>query len=197
MNLEIRLEKESDWHQVETLTRKAFWETEKADKTGLGCNEHYLVHLLRKDPVYIPELDFVAVLNDRIIGNIMYSKAYVEDESGAKHNVLTFGPLSVLPDYQKKGVGQALLQHSLDKSAEMGHGAVVIFGHPEYYPRFGFKEAGDYGITTKGGTNFPPFMALELKKRYLDNINGKFFLADVFNVNDNDAKEYDRQFQTE
>ena len=102
--IKIRNEKESDYKVVEDITRKAFYNLHVA-----GCGEHYLVHIMRGHEDFIPELDFVLELDGRVIGNIMYTKARLADESGAEKEILTFGPVSVAPEYQRRGCGKMLM----------------------------------------------------------------------------------------
>jgi predicted N-acetyltransferase YhbS len=195
MNFKIRVEERKDWATVEDLTRKAFWNDKELKEKGLGCNEHYLAHCLRESPDFIPELNFVLELEDKIVANIMYTHAWIEGPEGNKHKILTFGPVSVLPEYQKQGIGSAIIKHSLEAAKQLGYKAVIIYGHPEYYPRFGFKEAKEYGITTDLGANFPAFMALELVENALDGINGKLFISRTYNVDHEKAMEFDKKFQ--
>lgn len=135
MNIHIRQEQEQDHHEVEALTRDAFW-----DLYQPGCDEHFIVHRLRMQECFIPELDLVAVLDGKIIGNIMYSKAKVVKDD-TSYDILCLGPVSVLPEYQKKGIGSELIRHTLKLATDMGHRGVILFGSPKYYPRFGFRNA--------------------------------------------------------
>lgn len=195
MDIILRLEQEKDIDIVEQLTRKAFWRDERIEKIGVGCDEHYLEHTLRLAPEFVKELNFVAEINGELVGNIMYSISHIELEDGSLHEVLNFGPLSVLPKYQKQGVGSALMRHSMEVAKRLGYGAVLFFGHPTYYPRFGFKEAKEFGVTTKEGKNFPAFMAMELIEGDLTGKQGKFIESPLFEVNKNEAIIYDKQFQ--
>lgn len=102
--IKIRNEMESDYKAVEDITRKAFY-----NMYVPGCSEHYLVHIMRGHEDFIPELDFVLELDDRVIGNIMYTKARLVDEAGEEKEILTFGPVSVAPEYQRMGYGKMLL----------------------------------------------------------------------------------------
>lgn len=194
MEITLRLEVEKDWREVEVLTREAFWKAERIDELGIGCDEHYLVHTLRKSSDFIPELDFVAEVDGKIVGNIMYSKAHVCLPNGNHHQVLNFGPISVLPEFKNKGVGSALMRHSLKTAARLGYGAVLFFGHPTYYPRFGFKEAKNFGITTSQGDNYPAFMAMEIIYGDLDGIKGTFHESPLYKVDAKAAREYDLLF---
>ena len=132
--LNIRNEKETDYKLVEDITRKAFY-----NMYIPGCIEHYLVHIMRGHEDFIPELDFVLELGGKVIGNIMYTKAELTDEEGSKKEIVTFGPVSVLPEHQRNGYGKMLIEHSLNRAAELGYEAVVIFGSPSNYVSSGLK----------------------------------------------------------
>ena len=136
MDILIRNELEKDFRQVEELTREAFWNLYVP-----GCNEHYLVHIMRNHPDFMPELDFVAIDGNDIIGNIMYSKSHVIDKKDSKHkvNTITFGPLSILPKYQRKGVGSALIKHSIKNAYANNYKAIIIYGHPYNYCKHDLK----------------------------------------------------------
>lgn len=181
MEIKIRLEKPSDYKAVESLTYKAFVDA-FPERKACECDEHLLAHKLRGVPAFIPELDYVAEIDGEIIGNIMYSKAKVVGENQADFEVLTFGPVSVLPEYQNRKVGSELIRYTIAKAKHMGYLAILIFGHPEYYPRFGFKAAANFGIQTDKGENFPAFMALELQEGALSHVRGRLHIDDVFQV---------------
>lgn len=191
MNLTIRLETPTDYRAVEELTREAFW----------GCmdhptcaGEHLLVHKLRSSPAFVPELDFVAETEGKLAGHIIYSKSKIVADNGQETETLTFGPLSVLPAYQKMGIGSALLRYSIAKAKELGYRAILICGHPDYYPRFGFRRAKRYHITNSRGDSFDSFMALELYDGALDGISGRFYEDKVFEVEPKEIEEFDKKF---
>jgi len=188
----IRPENEEDYYIVENLTRKAFWEFPGRSQ---GCDEHYLLHILRKDSVFIKELDYVALVDGEIVGNIIYTKGKVVDEKNVEYETISFGPVSVLPDYQRKGIGSKLIEFTLKKAKELGYRAVIIYGHPEYYPRFGFRDAREHNITTPDGNNFDAFMVCELYAGALNGITGRFFLSPLFQMNQDEVKEFDKRFR--
>ena len=111
----IRNETESDFRRVEEITRAAFWNLYVP-----GCSEHYVAHVIRSHEDFVKELDFVAEADGEIVGNIMYTKAQLLDEDGEKKEILTFGPISVLPEYQRQGIGTRLMEHSFEKAAGLG-----------------------------------------------------------------------------
>lgn len=194
--IKIRLEEEKDYHIVEEVTKEAFSYPERIERSKIGCClEHYMVHSLREKDG-INELSFVAEINGEIVGHIIYSKAYILQPSGMKVEVLNFGPLSVKPEYQKQGVGTALMNNSIECAKGLGYGAILFFGRPEYYPRFGFVDAKEFKVTDCEGYNYPAFMAMELKKDYLKDITGKFYESPVYNddLNREQAKAFDEQF---
>jgi len=153
-----------------------------------------LVHILRKVPAFVPELDFVAEVDGKIVGNIMYSRAKVVDEAGTEHEVLTFGPISVLPEYQSKGVGKALLKHTIAEAKRLGYRGIVFFGHPDYYPRVGFRRAAEFGITTATGKTFDAHMAMPLYDGAFDGITGRFYEDPVFEMDAKDVQEFNKGF---
>ena len=183
----IRREKKSEWKTVEQITYRAFRD---APPTGSGDdgNEALLARKLRSCASFVPELDYVAELDGSVIGNIMYARSKVVGDSG-EWETLTFGPVSVLPKYQHDGVGGALIRKTLESARDLGYRAVLIFGHESYYPRFGFKPASEFGITTADGKNFPAFMALPLYDGALDGIRGRFILDDVYTALDREESD--------
>lgn len=189
MDINLRLEKPADYRLVEELTREAFW-----GMNHPSCDEHLLVHKLREVPAFVPELDFVAEVDRKIVGNIMYSKAKVIDETGAEHKVLTFGPISVLPEHQSQGIGKALLRHTISEARRLGYRAILFFGHPDYYPKVGFRRAEEFNITTASGKNFDAFMAMPLYDGALDGITGRFYEDPVFEIDAKEAAEFDKGF---
>ncbi|MCP1225478.1 GNAT family N-acetyltransferase [Sebaldella sp. S0638] len=132
MDINIRNEIEKDYREVEELTREAFWNLYVP-----GANEHFIVHNLRESKSFIKELDFVAIHEDKIVGNIIYTLSYIEDESNKKHEVITFGPVSILPEFQNRGIGRKLIEHSINKAKDLSYKAIIIYGYPDYYSKYG------------------------------------------------------------
>lgn len=188
-DIEIRMETKADWYDVELMTQHAFW-----NKHHLGCDEHYLVHRLRQDEDYIPELSRIAVKDGKVIGCIMYSKACIVDETKT-HDIITFGPLCVEPEWQGYGVGELLLRETMELAANRGYKGIVIFGEPDYYPRIGFKTCDHFAITTADGKNFDAFMGFELANGSMKGIQGKFYESKVFeNLPKKEVEEYNKKF---
>lgn len=185
----IRQEVPADYRAVEQLTREAFW-----NHYGPGCDEHYLVHIMRDKPEFEPELALVAEENGEIIGNIMYTRAAVIDDHGASREVLSFGPISVLPAYQRKGVGKALMDASFLIAREMGFGGVVIYGHPKNYTSRGFQNGKQFGIHRGDGKYPAALLARELYPAGLAGVSGGFQEAGFFHMNPEEVAAFDGGF---
>jgi predicted N-acetyltransferase YhbS len=178
-----------DYFPTENLTRESFWNLYKP-----GCDEHLVLHNLRNSESYISLLDLIAIFENKIIGHIISTKAKVTDPLNNDYEILCAGPLSVLPEFQKQGIGSELLNESILIAKGAGYPGMILFGNPGYYHRFGFRNAQEYGITTKDGQNFEPFMALELQKGGLDKVKGKFFANNAFDVQPDDLTEFEKKF---
>lgn len=182
----IRNEKESDYSIVEEITRKAFY-----NRYTPGCFKHYLVHIMRNHEDFIPELDFVAELDGQVIGNIMYTKAKLVDESGFEKEILTFGPISVLPEYQRKGYGKLLMEHSFQEAARLGYDVIVIFGSPANYVGRGFQSCKKYNICLENHRYPAAMMVKELKEHVLDGRKWFYYDSPVMNIDEEEARRYD------
>ena len=195
MNLDInfRTEEPHDFYAVEELTREAFWKFWESDRQI--CDEHFLVHKLRQSKDFVPELSCVAEFDGKLVGHIIYTKSRIVDENGISHEMLTFGPLSVLPEYQSMGIGKALMRHTFEIARQMGYRAVLIFGHPDYYPRVGFRRAAELGIIAFDGHSRDAFMAYPLYAGALDGISGQYFICDeYFDLSQEQVLEFDKKF---
>ena len=149
-DVRIRLETEKDYREVENLTRDAFWNVYKP-----GADEHYFVHQMRDHPDFIPELAFVLEKDGRIIGNIMYTKAWLEDEQGNRKEILSFGPLCVAPEYQRQKLGKLLIEHSFAAAREMGYDVIINFGNPANYVGRGFVSCKKKHVGFVARGNYP------------------------------------------
>lgn len=168
----IRLENPKDYREVEELTREAFWNV-----YAPGCVEHYVLNQYRNNPDFIPELDFVMEEDGKIIGHVMYSKAEIIREDGSAVPVWTFGPISIHPDWKRKGYGLKLLNYSLDKAREMGIGVLCMEGNIEFYKHAGFVLASSLNIHYHGEpkeSDVPYFLAQELIPGYLKGVEGTY-----------------------
>ena len=184
--LNIRNERETDYKIVEDITRKAFYNVYVP-----GCMEHYLVHIMRGHEDFIPELDFVIELDGQIVGNIMYTKSKLTDEGGTEKEIVTFGPVSILPKYQRKGYGKMLIEHSLKRAAELGYEAVVIMGSPANYVGSGFQCCRKYNVCVEKGKYPAAMLVKELKPGALDGRLWFYSDSPVMNVDEREAQAFD------
>lgn len=185
-NIRIRNERPEDYETVERITREAFYNLYVP-----GCVEHYLVHLMRTHEDFIPELDFVLELDGAVIGNIMYTKATLTDEEGTVKEILTFGPVCVLPAYQRKGYGKLLMEHSFRKAVEMGYDAIVIFGSPVNYVSRGFESCKKYKVRAENGRYPAAMMVKELVPDALAGRTWVYHDSPVMAVSEEEAQKYD------
>jgi putative acetyltransferase len=185
----IRKEKENDYRTVEEIVREAFWNLHVP-----GCNEHFILHNLRNSSDFIPELDFVAEKEGQIVGQIVYSRGIIKYIQSAEKEVISFGPISVLPAFQKQGIGTALITHTINLAQEMDFPAICIYGDPRYYSRFGFRCAEKYEIKTADDKFAVALQVLELQRGVLNNKPGKFIESAAFEVDENEFAKYDAAF---
>ena len=182
----LRNEEERDWPAVERLTRRAFYNLYIP-----GCVEHYLAKRLRSHPDFIPELDLVLELEGQVIANVMYTKNRLVDEGGEEREILTFGPLCVAPEHQRKGYGRLLLEGSFQRAAELGYDTVVIFGDPANYMSRGFKSCKKYNVALEG-TGFPAAMLVkELRAGALDGRRWYYRQSAAYEMDEAAARAYD------
>ena len=189
MDITIQRTIEKDYFRTEYITRESFWNLYRP-----GCVEHLILHNMRNSNSYISRLDLIAVSKNEIIGHIISTKAKVIDSQNIEREILCVGPFAVLSIFQKKGIGSKLLNQSIVIAKELGYIGMILFGNPEYYHRFGFRNAKEYDITTKDCQNFEPFMALEFQNNGLADVKGRFIEDNVFETNADDLNEFDKKF---
>jgi predicted N-acetyltransferase YhbS len=189
IDLIIRNEEKEDYRTVEQLVREAFWNLYVP-----GCNEHYVLHNLRNSNDFIPELDCVAEKQGQIVGQIAYSRGIIKGRRGEEKEVITFGPVSVLPAFQKRGIGSALIIHTINIAQNMGYPAICIYGDPRYYSRFGFRCAEKFEIKTADDKFAVALQVLELKQGALNNLSGRFIESVAFAVDETGFAQYDATF---
>ena len=188
----IRLERSEEHRDVENLVREAFWNVYRP-----GCSEHYVIHVLRDDPAFVKELDFVMEQDGRLIGQNMFMKTVIQADDGRVIPVLTMGPIGILPELKRQGYGKALLDYSLEKATELGFGAVLYEGNIDFYGKSGFDYASKFGIRyhdlpEDADASF--FLCKELVPGYLDGITGVYQTPKGYYVDDADVEEFDKAF---
>lgn len=188
----IRLETETDYRKVENLTREAFWNVYRP-----GCSEHYVLHCYRNRKEFVPELDFVMEKDDKIIGHVMYARSEIKADDGRVIPIMTFGPISIEPQYQGKGYGSILLQYSMDKAKNMGTGALAITGNIGFYGKLGFVVAStrDIHYYAEPRTNeVPYFLVKELVDGFLSDVSGMYRDPDGYSVDEKETEDFDALF---
>jgi len=173
-DLIIRQEKEEDYPEIFNLIEEAFREMEMADG-----DEHYLVDRLRKTEAYIPELSLVADLNGKLVGHILFTKIWIQDGE-QKHPSLILAPVSVLPEYQRMGIGGELIQEGHRIAVEFGYQSVLVIGHEDYYPRFNYRIASNYGLKAPFEVPDQNCMVCELVEGGLEEISGVVEISELF-----------------
>lgn len=188
----IRLEKKVEYREVEKLVRESFWNVYKP-----GCSEHYVLHVLRDDPAFVKELDFVMEKDGRLIGQNVFVRTVINADDGRDIDVLTMGPICIAPELKRKGYGMLLLDYSLEKAAEMGFGAVLFEGNIDFYGKSGFDYARKFGIRYHDlpeGADDSFFLCKELIPGYLDEVIGVYQTPQAYYVDDADVEEFDKNF---
>lgn len=142
MNIIISSEKPADYRAVEELVQEAFWNIYQP-----GCSEHLILHQLRQHPDYMESLSKLIWVDGQLAGQIAYCKAQLQQEqTGDVKDIALFGPFAVAPDFQRQGLGEKLVQTTLELAKEAGISHLVIMGDPCYYAKFGFTNANQAGI---------------------------------------------------
>ena len=197
-NIMIRLEKKEEQRKVENLVRDSFWNVYRP-----GCLEHYVLHQLRNNPAFVPELDFVMLLNEKnneegkLIGQNMFMRTTIKADDGRNIPIMTMGPICIKNEYKRKGYGKILLDYSLEKAAELGCGALCFEGNIDFYGKSGFRQASEYGIRYHGlpeGEDASFFLCKELVHGYLDGITGEYATPEGYLVDEQEAEAFDKQF---
>jgi len=191
-NCIIRPERENERRTVENLVRESFWNVYRP-----GCLEHYVLHCLRNDPAFVPELDFVMEKDGEIIGQNMFMRAEIAADDGRSIPIMTMGPICIAPRYKRQGYGKILLDYSLEKAAELGAGALCFEGNIGFYGKSGFTYASEFGIRYHGlpeDADASFFLCKELIKGYLDGITGVYSPPKGYFVDEAEAEKFDKEF---
>lgn len=191
-NIVIRLEKKEERHEVENLVRESFWNVYRP-----GCLEHFVLHELRNDADFVPQLDLVMLLDGRIIGQNVFVRAAIKSDGGEDLPIMTMGPICIAPEFKRQGYGKILLDYSLERAKEMGCGAVCFEGSIGFYGKSGFTYASEFGIRYHGlpeGADQSFFLCKELAAGYLDGVTGEYSTPAGYFVDEAAAEDFDKQF---
>ena len=168
----IRRETEDDYRAVENLVREAFWNVYRP-----GCLEHFVIHRLRDDPAFVPELDLVMEKDGELIGQNMFMRAVIRADDGREIPILTMGPIGIAPTLKRQGYGKRLLDESLRRAAALGFGALCFEGNIGFYGKSGFTYASHFGLRYHGlpeGADASFFLCRELIPDYLAGVRGEY-----------------------
>ena len=188
----IRLERKEDHRETETLVRESFWNVYRP-----GCLEHFVLHELRSDPAFVPQLNFVMEQGGRIIGQNLFMHAVINADDGREIPIMTMGPICICNELKRQGYGKILLDFSLEQAAAMGCGAVCFEGNIDFYGKSGFTYARRFGIRYHGlpqGEDDSFFLCKELREGYLTGITGEYATPQGYFVDEAAAEEFDKQF---
>ena len=188
----IRNEREDEYGAVENLVRESFWNVYRP-----GCLEHYVLHVLRRDPAFVPELDFVMEKDGVLIGQNMFMRAEIKGDDGKSVPIMTMGPICIAPEYKRRGYGKILLDYSLEKAAELGCGALCFEGNIDFYGKSGFTYARNFGIRYHGlpeGADDSFFLCRELIPGYLKDVAGEYATPKGYFVDEKEVEEFDKNF---
>ncbi len=188
----IRLERKEEQREVENLVRESFWNVYRP-----GCLEHYVLHQLRNDAAFVPELDFVMEQDGNLIGQNMFMRAIIKADDGRNIPIMTMGPIGIIPELKRLGYGKILLDYSLEKAAELGCGAICFEGNIDFYGKSGFRYASEFGIRYHGlpeGADASFFLCKELIPGYLDGVTGEYATPAGYLVDEKEVEEYDKSF---
>lgn len=188
----IRLERKEEQREVENLVRESFWNVYRP-----GCLEHYVLHQLRNDAAFVPELDFVMEQDGNLIGQNMFMRAIIKADDGRNIPIMTMGPIGIIPELKRMGYGKILLDYSLEKAAELGCGAICFEGNIDFYGKSGFRYASEFGIRYHGlpeGADASFFLCKELIPGYLDGVTGEYATPAGYLVDEKEVEEYDKSF---
>lgn len=196
MNFEIRKESPDEYGIVENVVRESFWNIYRP-----GCHEHFILHNYRNNKDYISDLSKIITADGKIIGQILFSKAMLTHlKTGEQIQIATFGPVSILPEYQKKGYGKALILDGLQKAEKLGISHIIIFGDPGYYKKFGFINAVHSGVLIDGQEEDKELEFVMIKrisdKNTVSRITGPWIykVPDGYNIDEKELEIFDRKF---
>lgn len=196
-NIVIRRETERDHRAVENLVRESFWNVYRP-----GCTEHYVLHRLRDDPAFVPELDFVMEADGQLIGQNVFVRAAIQADDGRSIPIMTMGPIGIAPAFKRRGYGKRLLDYSLEQAAAYGCGALCFEGNIGFYGKSGFTYASRFGIRYHGlpeGADASFFLCRELVPGYLDGVAGEYAPPEGYFVAEREPEAFERfdaQFPT-
>ena len=189
-NILIRRETEGDHRAVEALVRESFWNVYRP-----GCYEHYVLHRLRRDPAFVPELDLVMEVDGRLIGQNMFMHAVIRADDGTQTPIMTMGPICITPEKQRQGYGKLLLDESLERARALGCGALCFEGNIGFYGKSGFTYAREFGVRYRDlpeGADDSFFLCRELIPGYLKGVRGVYAPPEGYYAAEREPEDFRR-----
>lgn len=189
MNIHIRNEELRDFQRVEEIAREAFW-----NLYFPGGHEHYVIHKMRNHSDFIKELTFVIEVDGEIAGGIFYTHSKIISNDNKEYKTITFGPVFISPEFHRKGLGRAMIMHSIEKAKKMGYRAILTLGYPYHYEPYGFAGGRKYKISMPDGKYYKGLLVLPLYQGALDHISGYVIFSDALDVTQGEVDDFDQQF---
>lgn len=172
-DLIIREEKQEDYKKTELMAMRSFW-----NKFGPGCSEHNMIRIIRESADYIPKISRIAEYNGEIVGAVYYTKAWIVNGE-SRQEVAMLGPLAVEPTYEGNDIGGALICETINLAKKENVSGIILAGEPGYYPKYGFKQCEDYGITDGDGNCYDAYMCCPISEDF-GSVKGYFIESDDF-----------------
>lgn len=189
MNISVRNEETKDYRRVEEIAREAFW-----NLYFPGAHEHYVVHRMRSHEDFIKDLAFVVEVDGKVEGAIFYTHSKIVTKDKKEYKTISFGPVFISPKYHRKGVGRALITHSIEAAKKMGYQAITTLGYPYHYEPYGFLGGKRYQIAMQDGHFYKGLLVLPLYEGALHSISGYAEFSEVLEVTEEEVMEFDRLF---
>lgn len=187
--IEIRQEDILEQKETENVVREAFWNVYTP-----GCCEHFLVHKIRRCHAFVHQLNLVALSSGMIVGHVINIKSYIEGDDVSCHEILCLGPISVLPQFQRQGVGSALIAKTKQIAVSLGYKAIILCGDPSFYAEQGFYPAEKFRIRNADNMYAEALQVCPLCDAASLNLAGKYHEDEVYKVDDAEFKEFDKDF---
>ena len=187
MLITIRQTRPTDFAETENVIREAFWNVFKP-----GTDVHWATHLVREWDSYIPQLDFVALDGEKLVGNVVSRKATIAGDNGKRYVTVRLGPLAVLPEYQRQGIGRRLIEQTIETAREMKFRSIMLLGDPDYYLKRGFKPAEHFNIRNAKDFYAARLHAFELRKGAL--VSGRYLNRSKYKFDAEQFRLFDSRF---
>ena len=189
MNIVIRSEEDKEYRRVEEIASEAF-----CNLYFPGAHDHYIVHKMSEHEDFIKELTFIIEVNDKVEGAIFYSNSKIVEKEGAEYKTISFGPVFISPEYQRKGLGRKLITYSIEEAKRLGYSVITTLGYPYHYKPYGFLGGKKYAISMPDMNYYTGLLVLPLYEGALDGVSGYAEFSDCFEVSSEEVDKFDKNF---